>query len=261
MTTIRSVGRSIVMAFSMFSRIPMPLIEWKEENMRWMLCAFPLVGAVVGFMIWLWSIVAGLLHVNVLILSVGVTLAPLIIVGGIHLDGYADTLDALASCAEPERKRAILKDPHTGAFAVIGLCGYFLAMFALDTQLVMLPNWIGVMTLIHASSRCISGLATLVFPHEAKEGLLHTFRANADQHIAVWILCVEWLLCVVLLLVVDGMVGAMMPIASLLVAMYVYRMSIKQFGRMSGDIAGYLLQISELAMLAVFVMLKGVALG
>ena len=40
--------RSIAMAFAMFSRIPMPRIEWKKENMRYMLCALPLVGAAIG---------------------------------------------------------------------------------------------------------------------------------------------------------------------------------------------------------------------
>ena len=48
--------RSIAMAFAMFSRIPMPRIEWKKENMRYMLCALPLVGAVIGLalMLWVW---------------------------------------------------------------------------------------------------------------------------------------------------------------------------------------------------------------
>lgn len=55
------------------------------------------------------------------------TLIPVLITGGIHLDGFADTVDAMSSYAERERRLEILKDPHTGAFAIIGLCCYFLA--------------------------------------------------------------------------------------------------------------------------------------
>ena len=51
-----NILRSIVMAFCMFSRIPMPNVEWKNENMRYMLCAFPLVGAVIGLILWLWQL-------------------------------------------------------------------------------------------------------------------------------------------------------------------------------------------------------------
>ena len=47
--------RSIAMAFAMFSRIPMPRIEWKKENMRYMLCALPLVGAALGLALTIWE--------------------------------------------------------------------------------------------------------------------------------------------------------------------------------------------------------------
>ena len=38
----------------------------------------------------------------------------------VHLDGYADTCDALASCAEPVKKRQILaeRDVKISAFAL-----------------------------------------------------------------------------------------------------------------------------------------------
>ena len=39
---------TIAVAFSMFSAIPMPQFLWNEKNMRYALCAFPLIGAVIG---------------------------------------------------------------------------------------------------------------------------------------------------------------------------------------------------------------------
>ena len=41
---MRTLFRSLAMAFSMFSKIPVPMVEWKKENMKYMLCALPLVG-------------------------------------------------------------------------------------------------------------------------------------------------------------------------------------------------------------------------
>ncbi|MBQ1398379.1 MAG: adenosylcobinamide-GDP ribazoletransferase, partial [Clostridia bacterium] len=39
---------SFFSAFLMYTRIPMPQVEWREENRRYSLCFFPLCGAVIG---------------------------------------------------------------------------------------------------------------------------------------------------------------------------------------------------------------------
>ena len=106
------VIRAIVIAFSMFSALPMPRVEWKEKNMRWSLCAFPLVGAVIGGVCWFWVWLCGLLAFPAVLQAAGLCAVPVLLTGGIHLDGFADTHDALASHAEPARRREILKDPH-----------------------------------------------------------------------------------------------------------------------------------------------------
>ena len=40
--------QTIAVALAMFSALPMPQFDWNEKNMRYALCAFPLVGAVCG---------------------------------------------------------------------------------------------------------------------------------------------------------------------------------------------------------------------
>ena len=128
---------SIISAFSMFSQIPMPRIEWREDSMRYMMCAFPLVGLVVGLLLFGWCHVGMMLGMSTLVFSVGLTVIPLLLTGGIHLDGFCDVVDALSSHAEPERKRAILKDPHIGAFAAIGIGCYLLVFLACASEVPM----------------------------------------------------------------------------------------------------------------------------
>ena len=50
--------KSIIIAFSMYSKIPMPQFEWKDEDMRYVMGAFPLVGALIGAFFWLWESMA-----------------------------------------------------------------------------------------------------------------------------------------------------------------------------------------------------------
>ena len=40
--------RSLAMALSCFSKVPVPQLDWKPESMRYMMCFFPVVGLVIG---------------------------------------------------------------------------------------------------------------------------------------------------------------------------------------------------------------------
>ena len=42
----------IIIAFSMYSKIPMPKIEWSKERMEYVMCFFPLVGVVLAVLTW-----------------------------------------------------------------------------------------------------------------------------------------------------------------------------------------------------------------
>ena len=83
-----TVLKSLASAFLMYSRIPMPQVEWKEENRRYALCFFPLIGAVSGAVFLLWRYVCGLLGVGSFLCGAVSAFIPLFITGGIHLDGF-----------------------------------------------------------------------------------------------------------------------------------------------------------------------------
>ncbi len=40
--------RACVIAFAMYSKIPMPKVEWEKESMEYAMCFFPLIGVVTG---------------------------------------------------------------------------------------------------------------------------------------------------------------------------------------------------------------------
>ena len=171
------VLETVCVAFAMFSALPVPHADWNERNMRYAMAAFPLVGAVIGA---LWC-VCGLLPLPDMLKAAGFCLIPVAATGGIHLDGFADTSDALSSYGDRERKLAILKDPHCGAFAVIRLCGYFVLYFALCACLRFTPRVGAVWTLALVLERALSGYAVATFPMAKNTGLAHTFATAADK--------------------------------------------------------------------------------
>ena len=42
------VFQTVAVALAMFSALPVPQFDWNEKNMRYALCAFPLVGVICG---------------------------------------------------------------------------------------------------------------------------------------------------------------------------------------------------------------------
>ena len=237
------VLQTIAVAFAMFSAIPVPQFDWNEKNMRYAMCAFPLIGLVIGAA---WC-VCGALPLPGLARAAGFALVPVWVTGGIHLDGYADTCDALSSYGDREKKLEILKDPHCGAFAVIRLCSYFLAYFALCTCVQFTPRVGALWTLALVLERTLSGYAVAAFPMAKNTGLAHTFATAADKTTVRRVLTV---LAVVLAACMMFLRGWALVLAALAVLFYYNKMSAKQFGGITGDLAGWFLQKAELWMLA-----------
>ena len=122
---MKTIWNNFKVAFAMYSKIPMPPADWEKENMKYALCFFPWVGLAVGavsaVLFWLLQQIGA----GSMLRAAVLTAVPVLVTGGIHLDGYLDTMDALSSWREKQRRLEILKDPHAGAFAIIMGCLYF----------------------------------------------------------------------------------------------------------------------------------------
>ena len=248
---ISSIIKSFVMAFSMFSILPMPIIEWKKENLTYMLCALPCVGVFIGIIFCLWQQLCQWLHFGNFLYAIGMTLLPLVLSGGIHMDGFCDTVDALSSHAPVERKREILKDSHAGAFAIIFTVAYFLTYAACCSELHSTIFTACMLGLHQIFARSIGAFAGIQFPSAATGGLLASFKAAANKK-AVFLLTCWNLICVVCMILLSPISGITCTITAIICLLYVHRLAQKEFGGMSGDLAGYLITISQLALLICF---------
>lgn len=252
---MKTLFRSIDMAFSMFSVIPMPLVEWKQENMKYMLCSLPLVGAVIGASLYLWYLITGGFGFSQLLTAAGFTLIPVAISGGIHLDGFCDTVDAVSSHAAPEKKREILKDSHAGAFAIIWLSFYMIMYFALSGE----AENIKLLVIVPLLSRAAGAFAGTAFPSSGKEGLLKSFRDGASKK-ATGILILWCIALLAAMAFVSPLCGALSAAAVVICELSVRKMALKEFGGMSGDIAGFMISVTELALLLALVLSEKIAM-
>lgn len=244
--------RAIVMAFSMYSHLPMPRVEWTEDSRSWALCAFPLVGAAIGAALFLWRMICVWLEIGVVLQGAGCTLIPLIITGGIHMDGFCDACDALASHQDREKKLAIMSDPHIGAFAALGCLMYLLACFALWCQLdaARTQDMLAI-CLLPVFSRILSAYAAVTQPNARGSGLLADFT-QGEAGPRRRFLAAAGVLNGVFLIALG--LGSTCVAAALAVYIWYIRMTSREFGGLTGDLAGWFLQVCELAALAALVL-------
>lgn len=236
--------KSVIVSFSMYSKIPMPQFEWKEEDMRYMLCFFPWIGAVIGICLWLWAVLCEKAGIGMLTFTTIGSVIPILITGGFHVDGFMDTMDAFHSYQPREKKLEILKDSHIGAFAVIMLAAYgliYLGAFSEIRDMDILKTVCAGFVL----SRALSGIAVVSFPAAKKDGLLYLFASNAQKKIVRVSLVMQVILSAVFMLYESVSAGTVTVLTAAGVFAYYYYRCKKELGGITGDTAGYFVVLCE----------------
>lgn len=235
-----------VNALSVYSRIPMPRVEWREDNSRLIYCFFPLVGVISGGLMCLWYFLIGLLGIDGLFSAIIFVLIPIAVSGGLHMDGFCDVSDAFASHQSREKMLTIMKDSHVGAFGVLSCICYLLLFTAAWSEVSLSWRAVGVAGISAVMSRSLSGLAAVTRKNARGQGMLAMFSNPADKK-TVKLVLICWLaLCAAGAIVISPLEGGAVTAGMGLSFIYYTVMTEKKFGGITGDLAGWFVQISEL---------------
>lgn len=232
------VVKSFFIAFSMYSKIPVPQFPWKDQDMKYIFCFFPWIGGLIGCCIYLWNYFCGIYHVGDICRTAINAGIPLLITGGIHVDGFMDTMDAIHSYSPREKKLEILKDSHIGAFSVIMLVIYgvvFLGAFSEITNDAMLKIACSGFFL----SRCLCGISVVSFPLAKKDGMLFTFADSSHKKIVKGSLYLQSIACIGFMMFWSIPAGLVAAVAAVAFLGYYFCRSRKEFGGVTGDTAGW----------------------
>ncbi|MEG0019497.1 MAG: adenosylcobinamide-GDP ribazoletransferase [Oscillospiraceae bacterium] len=251
-----TIFKSFIIAFSMYSKVPMPKVEWTKDTMKYAICFFPLVGLVNAGLLVGWVSLSTLLRLNNIVFAAVATYIPILVTGGIHMDGFCDTVDARASNQSKERRLQILKDSNAGAFAVIKCGMYYLLCFAAFTQLSY--DGIMILSLGYVLSRALSGLSIMNFKSARSDGLAATFKGTAHKKVVNIVLCAIAIYVCVGMVFINWRLGLVAILCAAIAVLYYYYFSNKEFGGVTGDLAGYFLQLCELYMAYGIIIMNGV---
>ncbi|KGK81967.1 cobalamin synthase [Desulfosporosinus sp. HMP52] len=237
--------RGLLIALTFFTRIPLPVpqdITTEEFTRSYRF--YPLVGLIIGLLLWLLA-KALIPYFPPLVIGAILLGAELMLTGGIHLDGFMDSMDGLLSARSPERILEIMKDSRVGAHASMALVGLLLLKFSLLASLT--PSMLSILIVMPMLARWVFQIGVIAFPYARSQGLGKGFH-EASQ----W---VTFLLGGAIILVISFyLLGLAGPIAfgvsALIITLMASRIS-ALLGGLTGDLYGAFIELSEVICLLV----------
>lgn len=237
--------RGFLIALTFFTRIPLPIPkDVTAEEFTQSYRFYPLVGLVLGLLLWLLAKLL-ILYYPPLVLGALLLGAELMLTGGIHLDGFMDSMDGLLSARSPERVLEIMKDSRVGAHASMALVGLLLLKFSLLSSLT--PSTLAVLIVMPMLSRWVFQIGVIRFPYARSQGLGKGFHESSQW---VVFLLSGGVVCGVSFFLL-GLAGPFaLGITALLITFMAFRIS-NLLGGLTGDLYGAFIEISEVICLLV----------
>lgn len=244
--------QKFLIALTFLTRLPLPVpkVEVTSEEFVQSYLYYPLVGLIIGSLLWLLAKVLTLYYpplvVGALLLS-----AELMLSGGIHLDGFMDSMDGLLSARSPDRILEIMKDSRVGAHASMALVCLLLLKFSLLVSLT--PTRYSILLVMPMVSRWVFQIGVIGFPYARNQGLGKGFHEAS-----------RWTPFLLTGIVVGGISYFFAGFAGLIalgaciltITLFASRIS-SLLGGLTGDVYGSLIEISEVVcLLASFPLLK-----
>lgn len=241
---MKSLFKGFIMDITMFTIIPMPYKVWEDGAVCHMMKLYPLIGLIVGLINYLVYLIANYFNLPLIIITALTMIAPFIITGMLHLDGFMDVSDALLSRRDRKEKIRILKDPNTGVFSVISLGILFILNFSSVYSIIEGNKSIMGIIIIPIISRALMGYM-LLKKDTMKESSLGSYFKTGTGKVDIVVILSFLIMSLALLVYLLGVKGLILGGFIILSAIISVNKSIKELGGMSGDIAGYGLVIAE----------------
>jgi adenosylcobinamide-GDP ribazoletransferase len=204
---------------------------------------YPLVGLLFGVILWA---VNGLLLGTPLLLHAALLLSVWVLLSGaLHLDGLADSADAwLGGFGDRERTLTIMKDPRSGPMAVVTLVLVLLLKFAALLALIEQQHGVLLIIVPLIGRSALLGLF-LTTPYVRAGGLGQALADHLPRTAGKQVLAVSVLGCVL----IAGLSGVLAVVLAVLVFVWLRQVMVRRLGGATGDTAGALLELLEVAVL------------
>ena len=226
--------------------------EWSAADFGKSVKFFPLIGAVLGFC---YALAAYLLLIFLPLhqielprhfVAVILLALPILLTGGLHCDGFMDTMDGVFSGRTRERMLEIMKDSCVGSNAVTAFVLYLLMQWAL---LLDFPprEIVAALFVMPIIARLNMAIGVICYPYARPEGMGKAFADHANSCSLLFAI-----LSALILVLPVGIFAIISMGVSLVFGYWFSRYVTKKLGGLTGDVYGAVSQLTELVVLLVF---------
>ena len=240
-----------LIALQFLTRLPVRLGEPpSEKNIGRSLLYYPLVGLIIGALL---ATLGWLLNsAPTLIVAALLVTAWVIVTGGLHLDGLADSADAwIGGMGDQEKTLVIMKDPACGPTGVAAILLIILLKFTALHTLLITDNWTALFLAV-IIGRMLLPVLLLATPYVRCNGLGFTLSTYQPKRMSITVIAVT----TALILLITGFYGLWLLISAIILFVMLRYLMLRRIGGTTGDTAGALVEISETAILLIAVLAK-----
>lgn len=254
--------------------------DWCEKDFADSVRYFPLIGLVLGIIYAAFAALLLLLlpqnglFVPPHVVAAVLLILPLLLTGGLHCDGFMDTMDGLFSGRSRERMLEIMKDSHVGANGVFAFVVLMIFNWSVLLDLLQSAYLIPALFVMPVISRLMMVVAIAAFPYARPEGMGKAFKDGGTKPVLYgtffYTLLIVFLpgiaaeLFAVGCFCADGLsawglfVAAVM-LAALLFAIFFASYATRHLGGLTGDVYGAITTLTETLVLLSFLILSSFA--
>lgn len=241
-------------ALTFLTRIPFAAAyDYTDDLPAHSMRYYPLIGLIIGFILiavnYLASLIFPLSVVNIFIM---ITL--IYITGGIHLDGFIDTVDGFFGGNNRQDTEEIMHDSLVGSFGVLAVILLILLKFFLLLELkgqMRLP----LLLLMPVLGRWMIVYAACCYPLAKSSKLARLFSAKLGTAELIW--SSIWLILIALIInIMYGLavITALIIFAvSLGICLLLSKYAVKRLGGLNGDLYGTINEVTEVIVLLSFI--------
>jgi len=240
-----TIIKNIVSAIQFLTIIPIPL-NTEYDNLKKSIAHFPLAGTIIGGCLYLCHYFFSI-YLDVGISSALTILVYIILMRGIHLDGFMDTIDGFFSYKSRDEILRIMKESTVGSFAVLGAGVWFLVLYSCIPHFKLMHY-----ILIFTFSRCSIILLPLIFSYPRESGTGKFFAENVDYFVLI-----KSLFWTCIPVVYFSYYNFIFLAGTFVIAFIIGLWSKKMIQGFTGDVIGFTVE-SNILLLSVFYIATGV---
>jgi adenosylcobinamide-GDP ribazoletransferase len=245
--------RSLALALSFLTRVPVETGEVGPHEPAASLGSFPIVGALLGGALWLGQLALAP-QLGPWLTAFALVAFSAALTGALHLDGVADTCDALGGGrGDRARMLEIMRDPRIGAHGATALMLVLAGKLIATAELVgqgstLALAWPVLVAPVWARLLCV--VAIKVFPYARPSGLALAFHTHATRRHVLYAALPCLALCAVLVALgaQAGALAGTLAVSGLFSLLFALRMH-RLLGGITGDVHGAVIELCELLVL------------